>query len=760
MLKISQQNGKSGAMYGAGDGRFHSPGPHPVTAKVTPDFQGTYVWDYGGLTLTGKTVNLPRSAGWVTNTPDTVTVTLTLTNAVPPVTLTTNCPVWYCAKAGDPTNAPPEGTEWAPEEQYCPRCGVWWKVYHQCGHADNPGHISIPGGAPEPPRPLVERGTLPRYYGFPESIVGFCPHGGPGGGLCCPCPEHRAHHTGPATLVSYDPRLVLLRKGVSGALVTLPLGFAVQRGEQVYARTVVDAVAPPPSSTPWDARAVFTWEVEGGGTEAQTNAFTLLGMYFLPFLWGPDSDLGSDSVLMGVHPPPEGWVFPPGTLNKMRLDTFIGMPGRRVLSLDSTAGGFRAWFSADTNAPPQLTPGTAITNSLPGNSLWFMADTLGTATLTYEYTGSGIASNFNHTTRYTLTSFRPDVWFERSGATPVSALHVSMWINAFEMAGDEVRVKNEDFIARSNNDYFRVRLRDGRRTESTVEVTLSESAVGGISTNITLTRQRDGSYTSARFIVIADNGDRNPTTLAEAGAFPGIGSRMFLGGLDDTLTATYAHNGAACTNVATVGVDVKTLELDIAVMIVNGKACVTNTYVEKAVKMTCERFAQADILVTNVNLTYFNAPEIVATNMAHWIAYEPSATTTNKRALTAETRAIIEASGLSTNRMRVIYAPGPFRCYEGNVLKNPAGFAIADYAFQPADSDYLDTCFVEADIYENYRMPHEITHLFGWRDHDSQPWYLMYRDGGGYVCEDVRSVKRLNQEEISTLRADGRRKLK
>jgi len=77
MLKISQQNGKSGAMYGAGDGRFHSPGPHPVTAKVTPDFQGTYVWDYGGLTLTGKTVNLPRSAGWVTNQPDTVTVTLT-----------------------------------------------------------------------------------------------------------------------------------------------------------------------------------------------------------------------------------------------------------------------------------------------------------------------------------------------------------------------------------------------------------------------------------------------------------------------------------------------------------------------------------------------------------------------------------------------------------------------------------------------------------------------------------------------------------
>jgi len=113
----------------------------------------------------------------------------------------------------------------------------------------------------------------------------------------------------------------------------------------------------------------------------------------------------SDSALMGVRPPPEGWVLPPqpGKLNAIKLDTFLGMPGRHVLTLDCTQGAFRVFASGSTNGTPLLVAGQSATNGLPPD-IWVESLAHGTATLRYTYTGEGAASNFTHHTAFPLST--------------------------------------------------------------------------------------------------------------------------------------------------------------------------------------------------------------------------------------------------------------------------------------------------------------------------------------------------------------------
>ena len=235
-------------------------------------------------------------------------------------------------------------------------------------------------------------------------IVRFHPHGGPGGGECCQCPAHKRKHDFPMTLISCDPRLVPLRKDANGAYHVMPLGYTISPQDGgVYARTASSQSSPTPSTAPDDAHIVFEWQ-DNGNTLAQTNALTLIGMYFMPYLWGINSGLGSDSVLMGVRPPPEGWVTPPqpGKLNAIKLDTFLGMPGQHVLTLDGDPA-FRVFASNSTNGTPLLVAGQSVTNGLPPD-IWVETRTNGTATLRYTYTGEGIASNLTHTAMFPLSS--------------------------------------------------------------------------------------------------------------------------------------------------------------------------------------------------------------------------------------------------------------------------------------------------------------------------------------------------------------------
>ena len=88
---------------------------------------------------------------------------------------------------------------------------------------------------------------------------------------------------------------------------------------------------------------------------------------------------------MGVRTPPEGWIVPPepGTLNRSKLDTFLGMNGEHILSMDGTAGAFRAFASNSTNGTLLLMPGQALTNSLPAD-IYVEALGNGVTHFTYE----------------------------------------------------------------------------------------------------------------------------------------------------------------------------------------------------------------------------------------------------------------------------------------------------------------------------------------------------------------------------------------
>ncbi|MCL2104670.1 MAG: hypothetical protein FWH21_06420, partial [Kiritimatiellaeota bacterium] len=410
---------------------FHTPLPHPVTAKVEPEgaFDGTFTWTYGNLTLTNNPVLLPRSDGWKTNWPGTVSVTFEVGGKA----YATNCPVWYCQLAGDgpSTNAPPQEGE----GEYCWRCGVWWLpphpgASHGCGNWDpggswmfcglcktwyqpgteEYGHPPCPGGGgdggegpgqPEPYRPVVHRGFVPpcevQGVPVPDRLVRFYPHGGPGGGGCCPCPAHAAHRSTPAVLESVSPRVALYRKDGNGNLQPFNAGNTLNAGEAVYVRGLL------PSAAPWDASAVFEW-TEGGETEAQTNLFTVLGVDIVA-----DIDLcgglSSNDVVRSALPPPAGWAMPAATNQTWLFDLFpfTGMNGEFLLTLDAPPGTFRAWDPYGSPGAPLLVPGQTVTNP-PGYYLYIEALAPGAGTLTYTFTGDAAASNLTCSATLPITA--------------------------------------------------------------------------------------------------------------------------------------------------------------------------------------------------------------------------------------------------------------------------------------------------------------------------------------------------------------------
>ena len=560
------------------------------------------------------------------------------------------------------------------------------------------------------------------------------------GGICCPCPRHASHHSTPAALTSLDPRLALFREDANGALVAIPLGYSVQRGEKVYARAGYNVA---PSAAPWDAHAVFTW-TEGNATFAQTNAFTLLGMYFLPYITG---GLGSDSTLMGVRPPPEGWVVMPRTLRKMRLDAFIGMPGERVLSLDSTGGGFRVWASADTNAPPLLTPGTAVTNNLPLD-IWFMAAAPGAATLTHAYTGTSAASNLTHTAYYTLTARPPAIGFKRADGTLATQLAVGRWENAFTNDNGTVRLAASDFI-NLDPDRFRVYLDDPRRTEATVDILVRQDGLVTVgSRTVTLYRQPDGTYLSTNLLIVADEEDKNLSGLSNPSAAPDSPDRMFTAGLFDYVSAFYEHDGAQLLEMATVGVDIRFLSVKFAAMKTNGVPCVSTGIVERDMRRLRERYAQANIYVDTVRLPDFPAPPSIAalafTNWAVRINIED-------KVLTTEAKVILDAAGPAHKEVFIVYVPSiwPYP----DAMAQVAGMCVAPFYFETKDDiDYQRNAFVSAKVEFLFAPAHEVGHSL-WLEHKDapSPWHLM-NPRAGFPGNTPQSAKRFTTENITTMR--------
>jgi len=352
----------------------------------------------------------------------------------------------------------------------------------------------------------------------------------------------------------------------------------------------------------------------------------------------------------------------------------------------------------------------------------------------------------------------PSIEFLAADGTVTNFLCVAKWEGAFKEDSSGVSFKTPDFI-NGDADRFRVRLSDDRRTEDTLEVAVSQSGSLGGSRTVTLYCQTDGIYLSTNLLLVADAEDRNDAALTAIGAAPGINQRMFQTALDDTLSASYTYNDDTISSTATVGVDVKTLTVDVAVMTVNGKLCADGLQLEASLRETRERLAPANIRVVINSDVYFAPPLSIAANPTDWSAC--TLHSSGVRQMTQEARDVIinTCLDLGNDRIRVIYVPKGIKDANGQLVQ---GIAFFDWISQaiPADVEFIDTCFVTAVAGEHYVVPHEIAHLLGVEHLLGVSWNLM--EPWLIVRNGINCTKRLTQEQVDDMRADGikRNKLK
>ncbi|MCL1919967.1 MAG: hypothetical protein FWG50_02650 [Kiritimatiellaeota bacterium] len=357
------------------------------------------------------------------------------------------------------------------------------------------------------------------------------------------------------------------------------------------------------------------------------------------------------------------------------------------------------------------------------------------------------------------------IGFKAAGGAPTETPAVSKWEGAFRLDGADVAFKAPNFIG-EDPDRFHIYVKDRRRTEPTIQCDLRDGPPPGHPRAQTLYRQPDGTYLSTNLIIVADAADTNRNALWIAGAEEGLPGLMVLRALGGGLQIEYSHDGIATSAVATVGQDVKTLAVDVAVMR-DGPgqgACVTEQRVRDDMRTMQERYAQANIKVVWNETTFdivsssFDPPPIIATNMTKWIAV-----TVDGQAqlhMTTNTWRVIEASGLGTNNVRVIYVPGKIRGEDGptgNLLADADGFAFADHGFESMeDKLYVDTCFVSSNETPNHdeRLgpAHETLHLFK-GEHVAERWNIMYPSP--LLVDDPCGTRRLTQEQVNTIRTEG-----
>jgi len=356
-----------------------------------------------------------------------------------------------------------------------------------------------------------------------------------------------------------------------------------------------------------------------------------------------------------------------------------------------------------------------------------------------------------------------EIGFRRPDGTLTNQLPVSKWEGSLylyrQYPEESVRVTSPRFID-TDPDRFQVYVKDRRRTESFITCTYEDFDASQAFPTISLFRQPDGTYLSESRIIITDEADRNNNDLVAAKAEHNIGRRMSMRALGDPIKISYHHASMGATETATIGIDVKTLHVDTAVMRnLNGSVPAVHYRIYEDIEAMRERFAQTSIKIdwkmTNDTTIYsFPPPTIVATNMTDWSITMPSTNQAFLSALTDEAKAIIDAANLDPNKVRIIYLPGPLKTHDdtsGNIL----GLAISSRSFQAADSNYFDTCFVTAPGFSHYVPAHEVGHLLR-LDHSTQRWNLMYGtispvppNGNG---KDLRTAKRLSDWQVDTMR--------
>ena len=431
------------------------------------------------------------------------------------------------------------------------------------------------------------------------------------------------------------------------------------------------------------------------------------------------------------------------------------LQGRVTLALDAPPGTFRVFATDSTNAPPLLTAGQTITNGAPlwfappatPAQVWVEALSNATASLSLHFEGLGSALGF---TRYgndslVIKAENPRVRFVSADGTVTNLLPEAKWENALTVFGSMIQFSSSDFI-NGDADRFRVLLSNSERTEQTLDVMLTQT--GSVSSNrtVTLYRQADGTYASTNLLIVADHQDRILDSISTKPV--NASERIFTAALGDTLTVTYTHDGVTLTDTATVGINVKTIYVDVAVMKTNNVAVATPQRVAEDMKAMQERYAQINVKVVVYYKPDFPAPQsIINAGFTNWDVAQPGG---GGLVLTDASKAIIDAANLNTNHIRVIYVPS---LKNDDPTKVTLGYAIRSDVFK-IDLNYIDTCFVTIQDHTNYIPSHEILHLLK-VDHFSQLWNLMRQDfpkNHSYLLKDPRSWKRLTEFQESEVR--------
>ena len=473
----------------------------------------------------------------------------------------------------------------------------------------------------------------------------------------------------------------------------------------------------------------------------------------------PDMNLGTEgeSVTKRLAFPSEGWVVPvqPGTLRPVRLHCNSRLQGHFVLSMTGTQEVVRLWHVPSTNGTPLLAAGQTITNGMPVTfatpggvtEVWLEALAPGTASVTFSFIGTGNAEGLNHSDTLNITVQSPMLGYRIASDYSVTNLLNSTFSGAFQPNGQLVQ---PDFI-NAVSDRFQLWVEDPRRTNATITANLHYGTGLLDSFEATLYRQPDGRYLSTNMLVVADFEDRS----AIAGLFetsPSQPRRAIRNALGDEVWLTYKqHDGITITNTATIGKDIKTLTVDIAVMTANGVAVVSNNIVERDTRVIQERFAQTNVKVTVNRLPDFPAPQIVATNLSNWYVNGQYAYKT----LTQMSKDIIDAANPAPRQNPcLIYVPSLRFWLNEATPAIPGGAAVTKYYFGTGnDTNYTGNAFIAAGA-PQITPPHELIHLLEVEDHEMQAtWNLMYHTDSGDTS--ILGMKRLTQPQIDLIRTNG-----
>ncbi len=318
-------------------------------------------------------------------------------------------------------------------------CGEWWCHMHECYYSERNHEWYDPdedpeggGGSEEEPDPdpgepvfgscdeslatvnnddddasgALDSGESP--VGVENDLVAVWPLGH-FDGQCCPCPEHHVPPDGSqsAELESCSARLALY----ADAAKTSAQGDTVNAGQAVWVegRTASTSVGAD--------RIVWKWTDEDNHVHRVTNAFTVLSVR----LFGDvNLDGQVDAADKALHPALSheyGWGMPAATnvFPPVVLRTDVGLSGGvYTLALSGPSGMCRIWTTgtpSSTNSP-LLVCGQTVTNGVNGVCFLSGADSVlyveaaggGTATLTYQYVGTGGAAGISCAAAMKLSS--------------------------------------------------------------------------------------------------------------------------------------------------------------------------------------------------------------------------------------------------------------------------------------------------------------------------------------------------------------------